>query len=246
MDPVQPPEKPGNTGPVNRADLFVQLARAVSEAEDSDQLPQRLCRTFVSVLGAAGGAITLMQDRSERTTVYATDHVASRIEDLEEVYGEGPGTDAFATGSVVSGALQEPPRRWPLFTTAARAALGPLVLHAFPMRTPRAVLGVATVYQQRAEELALALDRAQFLADAIGAALARRADPVERSPWPARDRINQAIGMVVAQLGVPPDDALALLRAFAFSHDLSLDQAASAVVERRHVFDLGDPSGEDS
>lgn len=34
--------------------------------------------------------------------------------------------------------------------------------------------------------------------------------------------------MVLAQLGVAPDHALALLRAFAFSRDLSLDEAAAA------------------
>lgn len=38
--------------------------------------------------------------------------------------------------------------RWPLFVPVG-AALGPLWQDAFPMRTPAAGLGVATVYQRR-------------------------------------------------------------------------------------------------
>jgi acetylornithine/succinyldiaminopimelate/putrescine aminotransferase len=38
--------------------------------------------------------------------------------------------------------------------------------------------------------------------------------------------------MVVAQLGIPEADALALLRAHAFSHDQSVSTTARAVVDR--------------
>lgn len=240
MDTVQPPEDSGNTEQDSRLDPFRELARAVADSDARGGLPLRLCSTFVSVLGADGGAITLEQDRPERTTVCATDEVASRLEDLQEVYDEGPGADAFATGSLVAARLAEATGRWPLFVPAARAALGPLSVHAFPMRTPGLVLGVATVYHRQATPLAVGPGQAQLLADAIGVALA---GPARQAPWPSRDRVNQAIGMVIAQLGVSPDDALALLRAFAFSRDLTLDRAATTVVERRHVFDLDDSAG---
>lgn len=243
MSTLQPPEESGNTERDSHPDPFRELARVVADSGDHDRLSVRLCHTFVSLLSADGGAITLVQNRPERITVCATDDVASRLEDLQEVYDEGPAADAFSAGMLVTGTLAEPADRWPLFATAARAALGPLSFHAFPMRTSRAVLGVATVYQRRARPLAVDAREAQLLADAIGGALASPASTAEHSPWPARDRVNQAIGMVVAQLGVAPDDALALLRAFAFSRDLSLDQAATAVVERRHLFEPDDHSG---
>lgn len=243
MDTVQPPEEPGHTQRDSHVEPFRELARAVADSDDHGHLPVRLCRTFVSLLSADGGAITLAQNRPERTTVCATDEVASRLEDLQEVYDEGPAVDAFSAGAPVSGTLAGSTDRWPLFAAAARAALGPLSFHAFPMRTAGAVLGVATVYQRRARPAALDAVEAQLLADAIGVALAGPTGASEHSPWPARDRINQAIGMVVAQLGVAPDDALAVLRAFAFSKDLSLGQAATAVVERRHLFEPDDGSG---
>ena len=46
-------------------------------------------------------------------------------------------------------------------------------------------------------------------------------------------RVYQATGMLSAQRGVGLEEALALLRAYAFSHDLTLDEVAAAVVGRR-------------
>ena len=48
--------------------------------------------------------------------------------------------------------------------------------------------------------------------------------------------MHQATGMVVAQLGVPETDALALLRAYAYSHDQSVATTAHAVITRTLAF----------
>ena len=48
--------------------------------------------------------------------------------------------------------------------------------------------------------------------------------------------MHQATGMVVAQLGVHEDDALALLRAHAYSHDQSVGHTAHDVVTRHLTF----------
>jgi ABC-type taurine transport system substrate-binding protein len=42
--------------------------------------------------------------------------------------------------------------------------------------------------------------------------------------------------MVVAQLGIPEVDALALLRAHAYSHDQSVAQTARAVISHQLTF----------
>ena len=57
-----------------------------------------------------------------------------------------------------------------------------------------------------------------------------------QGPWSERAEVHQATGMVVAQLGVPETDALALLRAYAYSHDQSLAITAHAVITRILVF----------
>ena len=48
--------------------------------------------------------------------------------------------------------------------------------------------------------------------------------------------MHQATGMVVAQLGVPEDDALALIRAHAYSHEQSVGQSAHDVISQRLTF----------
>jgi hypothetical protein len=46
--------------------------------------------------------------------------------------------------------------------------------------------------------------------------------------------------MVIAQLRVGPDDALAILRAHAYAHDTTLAEIAEQVVDRRLDFSRGD------
>ena len=78
----------------------------------------------------------------------------------------------------------------------------------------------------------LEVEDASFLVNAIAVTII---GGFERSDgddlvWSARDGIDHATGMGVAQLGVPASDALALLRAHAFAHDQALTQVADAVV----------------
>jgi hypothetical protein len=56
-------------------------------------------------------------------------------------------------------------------------------------------------------------------------------------------RVYQATGMVSAQRGTGLEEALAVLRGYAFSHDLTLDEVAAAVVSRRLRLER-DESGE--
>ncbi len=51
------------------------------------------------------------------------------------------------------------------------------------------------------------------------------------------DRVHQAVGMIMAQLGVGAGEALARLRGDAFAHDLTVLEAALDVVDRRRRFD---------
>lgn len=72
---------------------------------------------------------------------------------------------------------------------------------------------------------------AQFLSDSVGAALLgdeASSTGEGLSSWASRATVHQATGMVVAQLGVSAEDALALLRAHAFSSDLPLAGARAA------------------
>ncbi len=231
---------------LDRASLLTRLARAVADDAADQPLETRLCRAYLSILGGAGAAITMSYAGPERVTVCFTDDLSARLEDLQDVLGEGPGPAAYQTKAISVADLRAGRTPWPLFAEAAGELAGAEILYAVPMRSGAGVIGVISVRQGYAD--LPDLDQAQFLADAIGAALVK--DPPHESdpsggPWSARSEIHQATGMVVAQLRVSPDDAMALLRAHAFSHNTTLADVASQITDRRLSFS-DDAESEDS
>lgn len=228
-----------------KADVLAQLVRVVV-GEGSDQsLPMRLCHASSVILGADGSAVTLCYTESTRLTVCATDQIAARLEDLQDVLGEGPGPDAYLTGRMVRASIGERSQRWPSFAAAAHAEVGPVAISAVPIQPGIDVLGVLTLYQLPARPLTKDPTLAQFVADTLGAALLRDGglkEDMGNGPWSLQAAVHQAAGMVIAQLGVSPEDALALLKAHAFADGASMKTIAKAVVERRLDFSLEDDS----
>ncbi|BFO13754.1 hypothetical protein SHKM778_01420 [Streptomyces sp. KM77-8] len=51
------------------------------------------------------------------------------------------------------------------------------------------------------------------------------------------DRVHQAVGMIMAQLNIGADEALARLRADAFAHDRTALEVALDVISRGRRFD---------
>ena len=183
--------------------------------------------------------------RTGRVTLCVTDETAGRLEDLQDVLGQGPGPDAYRTGRTVSTSLGSPADpRWPVFRQSAQAAVGSVSLYSFPIQPDGAPLGVLTLHQLEPRPLRYELAELGFLADALGVALLR--DPGSRAeaglgPWSSRALVHQATGMVVAQLGIAPDDALAVLRAHAYAHATTLDGIAARVTSRQLDFSTADP-----
>jgi hypothetical protein len=231
----------------DKASVLVELAKVLANQDQTRPLAHRLCAAGASIIGAAGAALTLQYGTDTRVTVCATDETAERLEDLQDVLGEGPGPTAYLTGRQVEVDVPSAADvRWPQFAAAAARSLGSRRLCAIPVRPDSSVLGVLTCHQ--APHLPLPADAGmrQFIADAIGVALLQ--DPEAYAgdtsgPWSTRALIHQATGMVVAQLRVPPEDALALLRAHAFTHDASLGDVADLVLRRDLDFSGVDDDG---
>jgi hypothetical protein len=223
-----------------RTDVLADLARQLARQAPDLPLAVRLCNAANDLLGVDGSAITVAYTTPDRVTVCSTDERAARLEDLQDVLGQGPGSLAYTSGHAVHATLDDSSDpRWPQFSAAVRHQVGAIEIDAFPMRLDHEVLGVLTCHRDTEHPLLLALDRAQFLANAVGVALLRDAD--SRSPWEdqgskgswsSRAAIHQATGMVVAQLHVTPDDALVLLRAHAFAQESDLHSIAQAVLDR--------------
>jgi ANTAR domain len=224
---------------MGRDAILARLASGViAGAAQGVELPTRLCRSAVNILECDGGAITFAYTRPERVTLCTTDDTARQLEDLQDVLGEGPGATAFEEGTyhcidLVPDAL-ESSARWPIFEDAALQQLGALRIHALPMQPRTRTVGVLTLYQRQANG-DLQVEDARFLSDAVGAALLADAPTQHEAgqgPWTERAQVHQATGMVVAQLGIGTDDALALMRAHAYSHNESLSATAHQIVTR--------------
>jgi AmiR/NasT family two-component response regulator len=99
------------------------------------------------------------------------------------------------------------------------------------------VIGTMNLYRISQSSLAESIDAVQFLADTLAATLLREpsalAEMADASAWSSRAVVRQATGMLVAQLGVSIDDALAVLRSYAFANSAYLTDVARAVAKRK-------------
>jgi hypothetical protein len=219
--------------------LLADLTRVLARTAAGSPISLRLCLAFNEVVAADGGSITIGFAAPERIILCATDDPAARIEDAQDVLREGPSFDALRTRSAVSGlSLAEQRLRWPLLKEMLDEGGQEISLHAFPLRPDDSVLGVLCVHQHGEGRLAVNVEEAQFLADALGIALLGHLDAGTMSTerWGVRDRIDQATGMVVAQLRVTPADALAVLRAHAFAHATTVAIVSGWVLDRELDF----------
>jgi len=226
----------------DRSVILAQLAKLVAVRARDAPLAMRLAIATREILAVDGVSITLEAATPNRVTLSATDPVATRLEQLQDVLSEGPGWDAYLTGSAQMTDLSDEAAdsRWPQFTEAARAAVGRRMVYGLPMCPDDQVLGVIGLHAAGAMELSGGIESALFLADTIGAAL--MLDPQahgehgEAGPWSGRSLIHQATGMVIAQLNLPSGDVLAILRAHAFADGTTLDDIAEQVIKRNLSF----------
>ncbi|WP_198663266.1 GAF and ANTAR domain-containing protein [Jiangella endophytica] len=223
------------------AEVTSRLAQAVAGAGPDAPLADRLGETCRSVLGADGVAIVLAYTQPQRLTICFTDDVIARVENLQDVLGEGPCADAYRSGrTVVAGiGAGDAARTWPLFAEAALRATGPLTVAAVPVPVCGDVLGVLSAYRTGTGHPAPASGLTTHLATAVGMTLLHELDldhaEVAAEPtgvWAGRAEVHQATGFLVARLGLSPDDALALLRARAYVADIALGEIARQVLDR--------------
>ena len=212
------------------------------------------CEVAAAVAGVDGSWLAVMSDPARRALVHATDRPAAELDELQFTLGEGPCSDAFGSGSPVLVADLGAAGwrvRWPGFTVMGVTA-GAAAIFAFPLALGAIRVGVLGLYRKTAGSLSPgALADVLVCADtALQLLLNSRAGMDGGGKGPPLDgwsddhaQVYQATGMVSAQRLVGLEEALALLRAHAFAHDLTLDEVAAAVVARRLRLD-SDEAGE--
>lgn len=205
-----------------------------------------LCAPFVEFVPVAGGSISMFGSGGTHSTVSASDPLASRLDEMQLMLGEGPRWEAVHTGRAVLSPdiVRENNPRWPTFGERA-TGLGVSALFTFPIIIGGVMIGAVDLYRTTPGPLgADETSRARSLTRMVAAPAVARAvlsahqhNSVEHTGAPAlRREVHQATGMILIQLDVTADDALALLKAHAFVQGRAINEVASDVVNRRLDF----------
>lgn len=222
-------------------ELVIRLAAALAGLHSIESGAARLCEASRRMLGADGVALTMRTSTQSMVVLATTDDLASQLEDLQDVVGEGPSRDAYRLNTVQTGEFAAAGDvRWPLMREHGQRLGFSGSIVALPLRPHQEAIGTLTAYRAQ-PPFPVDTVTTEFLAAAIGTAILQ--DPrldtqseVFAEVWPSRAQIHQATGMIISQVGVRPEDALALLRGQAFANNTTLLDTAQQIVERRINF----------
>ncbi len=206
---------------------WANLVALMDGEPDPDPLTrtQRLCGLCLTATAVEGVALGISTN-GHRSTVWATDAVSDRLEDLQVEFSEGPCFEALRDGwpVLVADLVTGTEHRWPWFTPAA-VETGARAFFVIPLQVGAIRLGVLSLYRTRAGEL----DPEQFrdalvLAEAASLLLTLRdtQHTAEAFVWAVGDRsrfhaeVHQAVGVLIVQLDLDARDAFARLCAHAY------------------------------
>lgn len=209
-----------------------------------------LCGPYLQKLPITGAAVSLFGGATAETLVCASDALAARLDELQFSLGEGPRWRAVRTRLPVlvpdaQAGAHHPD--WPMFHKAISGTEA-AALFVFPLIVGAMDLGVVELHHSvpgtlsrphQAMAVVLAGQTTWYLLRKILTISSPDTDPTLDPALMSRREIHQATGMVLAQSGATATDSLLLLRAYAFSHDLTLRETAQAVLDGRLSFKPG-------
>ena len=218
------------------------VRRSVAEEVDRvETLPLVLVKACVEVLPVDGAGLSLTHEL--RVPLSASSPLVTQAERLQTTLGEGPCLTASARREPLVADLTELRATWPLYCSELVRLTPFRSVASLPLPGPDGHgLGAVDLYfvdEQPVPLAALPEIRSdvtdQVAALLLGSSSWLAGDPAEVDPGHvARRRMDvwAAVGMVVVGADLDHRDALAVLRAHAFSHDLSLDELAAQVLGR--------------
>ncbi len=235
---------PGASGDVNSEviDAFVSLADTLVAGYDPADLLQHLAESAVRLLGPTAAGILLADGSGQLRLVASSSEAVKDLELLQLQSDVGPCLECFATGAtVVAVDPGDVEGRWPGFAPGMRAH-GLLGVVAVPLRLRDQTLGALGMFSDRWHVPGPdAVRVAQGLADiaTIGLLQERAASDARalashlQTALDTRVLIEQAKGLIAAQLGTSVADAFLLLRSTARRRGTKLRDLSLALVEGR-------------
>lgn len=233
-------------GPERRAaDVIAERMRGAGPGE----APVRLCRAAVDLLPVTGASVSLHHDGMP-LQLGATGPRAAYVTEIQATLGDGPCQGAARSRApVLAGDLTagRDAARWPVFAEQATAA-GVRAVYSLPLGDAHVCVGTLDLYGDTPGELSGPdLRTARLVAGMLTLALmelphgeitGERSEEVWLGGLAAgHDPLYQATGMIMAQLAVGTDEALARLRAHAFAQGRTALDVSQDVVAHRLRFD---------
>ena len=238
-----------NERPADQEGAVDVIAEGIRDARPGE-IPFRLCRAAVQLLPVSGASVCL-RSNGVPVRLGASSAEASHVAEIQATLGDGPCVRAAEVGVPVLASdltAGRDARRWPVFAQQA-TAVGVQAVYSMPLGDEAVTVGTLDLYRDTPGRLSdQELRTARLVAGLMTVAL--MALPREENggagdePWLSglaadHDEVYQAIGMVMAQLGVEADEALARLRAHAFAQDRTILEVAHDVVVHRKRLDPG-------
>jgi hypothetical protein len=215
------------------------------DAYAAELLPEHLARAAAAVLPVDGAGISLF-DGTFRVPLGGSDPTATHAERLQFTQGQGPCLTAALEMRTLVTDRATLEGNWPMFAdvlfaqTPYRAVLtvpmvlGPgtrgavdLFLHD-PATLPRVRVADAS---RVTDQIADALRRVGAAPSITGTFSTDEPSWLESPTAQARTVVWLAMGTVLSRLDVTANDALALLRAYAFANETVVDDVAAAIVD---------------
>jgi GAF domain/ANTAR domain len=216
----------------------VSLVDSLLDNFDVVDISTELTERCVDLLDVAAAGFLLAGPLEKLHLLAATSEKARDLELFQLQAEEGPCLECYASGRPVSVAdLAAASPRWPHFVPAAVDA-GFASVHAVPMRAAGIVLGALGLFGTKTGTLSGAdLLVAQSLAHIACVAILQEHPPTPSAVLPrlrnaltARLIVEQAKGFLRERLNVSVEDAFALLRRYARSHDDHLSDVARRLI----------------
>jgi hypothetical protein len=219
---------------------FVGLSDTLADDFDIVDYLCVLAGHCVELLPVTAAGVLLADRTGQLRAMAASDEAARLLELLEVQNDEGPCLSCFRSGTPITNAsLDAATTRWPVFAAHARDN-GYAIAHALPLRLRRTVIGALNLFADTSDPLTdadLDLGRAMAGAATIGIlrrrALTRGAEATAhlQQSLTSRIAIEQAKGVLAERMQIHVDDAFAVLREYARSHNLLLSTVAHAVAQ---------------
>ncbi|MCT7658310.1 GAF and ANTAR domain-containing protein [Mycobacterium deserti] len=227
--------------------IHQQLLSAV-DGRRGVEAADRLCEACVGLFDIDAAAISLIFDGANTGTLGSSSAPARVYDELQFTLGEGPCLMSVARRAPVLVAdLADPSdRRWPIYGPAMLSHQIRAVF-AMPVLVAGEYVGALDFFRARpgvleGKHLAGAVAAAELaelsVLDLMDGDLQAAANDPASNAWTelhalSRTEVSQATGMLVAQLGIEPAEALVRLRAHAYATGRSATDVARDILERR-------------